>query len=479
MQSVLIVGVDGQIGSALAVHLEREGYIVFGTTRRKERLNARTAFLDLREMHDQHELPAVDAVVICAGMTSIANCEETLDDCRLINVENTIGIVDKYAKDGAFVVFLSSSAVFDGKQPFCKTSDNPNPVSSYGKFKLAVEAHTLNNIRSNVAVLRLTKVITQDAPFIRSWELAAREGRDILAYANRLFSPLPIHEVLDSISLLIRGKKEGLYQLGGREEISYFEFAKRHFLSDVRARARVMPQLDPSLASEGLHHNSLATHLPTKEPQYNDLLDTKRITMGLMSGHAYLNDPKRLTFTLSRYKFVSKMFSGFNDVLEIGCADAFGTPIVMKEVGNLVACDFDAAFMDDVRRTHPFFEQIQFKFHNFVEAPLPHKFDGIYALDVLEHIEKKDEDAFLGNIASSLRGDGVCVIGMPSLESQTYASEISRRGHINCKSGADLKRVMSRYFDRVFLFSMNDEVVHTGFELMAHYLIAMGVGTKE
>ena len=65
------------------------------------------------------------------------------------------------------------------------------------------------------------------------------------------------------------------------------------------------------------------------------------------------------------------------------------------------------------------------------------------------------------------------IVGMPSLESQTYASAASRAGHVNCKTGPDLKAVMQRYFHSVFLFSMNDEVVHTGYHKMAHYLIAV------
>ena len=55
------------------------------------------------------------------------------------------------------------------------------------------------------------------------------------------------------------------------------------------------------------------------------------------------------------------------------------------------------------------------------------------------------------------------IIGTPSLESQAYASPPSKAGHINCKSGDELKALLSSYFHNVFLFSMNDEVVHTGF----------------
>lgn len=37
---------------------------------------------------------------------------------------------------------------------------------------------------------------------------------------------------------------------------------------------------------------------------------------------------------------------------------------------------------------------------------------------------------------------------------------------------------MGSYFENVIIFSMNDEVVHTGFTPMAHYLLGVGTGKK-
>ena len=67
---------------------------------------------------------------------------------------------------------------------------------------------------------------------------------------------------------------------------------------------------------------------------------------------------------------------------------------------------------------------------------------------------------------------------MPSLESQAYASPQSKAGHVNCKSGEALKKTMECHFHTVFVFSMNDEVVHTGFHKLAHYLFALCVGKR-
>jgi cyclopropane fatty-acyl-phospholipid synthase-like methyltransferase len=196
-------------------------------------------------------------------------------------------------------------------------------------------------------------------------------------------------------------------------------------------------------------------------------------SLGLMTSQAWQDDPKRLTFTLSRYKFVAKMLSAYKNVLEIGCADAFATRLVVQEVKKLTAIDFDPLFVEDANLRMSERWKFDCRVHDMLSGPVPGVFDGIYSLDVLEHIPPKNEDAFIGNMVASLASNGAMIIGMPSLESQPYASPMSKEGHVNCKSMSDFKSTMLRYFHNVFMFSMNDEVVHTGYDKMAHYLFAV------
>jgi 2-polyprenyl-3-methyl-5-hydroxy-6-metoxy-1,4-benzoquinol methylase len=173
------------------------------------------------------------------------------------------------------------------------------------------------------------------------------------------------------------------------------------------------------------------------------------------------------------------MFSGFNRVLEVGCADAFATRVVVQEVKSLTASDFDPVFVADVQRHIDPAWPFECLTHDMLSGPLARGFDGVYALDVIEHIAAADEQRFVGNMVQSLQPNGVCILGSPSLESQAYASPGSKVGHVNCKSGRDLKALLGRYFHNVFLFSMNDEVVHTGFEKMAHYLFVIGCTRRD
>jgi 2-polyprenyl-3-methyl-5-hydroxy-6-metoxy-1,4-benzoquinol methylase len=215
----------------------------------------------------------------------------------------------------------------------------------------------------------------------------------------------------------------------------------------------------------------------TREPQYQfclDIRDREGLTpLGLMSNQVWRDDPKRLLFVLSRYKFVAKMLSGRGRVLEVGCADAFGTRVVRQEVGSVVAVDFDPVFIADARSRADDRWPVDYRVHDMLGGPVEGRFDGAFSMDVLEHIDVKDEDRFIGNIAGSLTPHGVLIIGSPSIQSQAYASPPSKEGHINCKDHQGMRRLMERHFENVFLFSMNDEVVHTGFYPMAHYLIAL------
>lgn len=220
----------------------------------------------------------------------------------------------------------------------------------------------------------------------------------------------------------------------------------------------------------------------TKEPQYNDLVcDFKEkgaVKLGLTTSHTYRNDPRRLTFLLSRYKFVSKLFDNYNTVLEVGCGDAFGSTLVASNVKLYTGIDFDPVFVANAKALRDEAKNRNFIIHDILESPLNQKFDGIYSLDVLEHISVSDENTYMNNILKSLNENGTLIVGMPSLESQKYASNQSKIGHINCKSGEELKSFCSNFFHNVFIFSMNDEVVHTGFYPMAHYLLALCTNPK-
>lgn len=221
------------------------------------------------------------------------------------------------------------------------------------------------------------------------------------------------------------------------------------------------------------------TDIRTRESQYQFQISHDaqygRAKFGLMTSAAWRQDPRRILFLLSRYKFVAKMLTGKARVLEVGCGDAFGTRMVLQNVESICAVDFDPIFVKDANEQMDESWKFECRVHDMLQGPMNGQFDAAYSLDVMEHILPVDEDKFVTHIVKSLTPDGVLILGMPSLQSQTYASEASKQGHVNCKDEAAFRQIMTRYFQSVFMFSMNDEIVHTGFYPMAHYLFALCV----
>jgi len=221
----------------------------------------------------------------------------------------------------------------------------------------------------------------------------------------------------------------------------------------------------------------------SKEPQYQFVVDRAAAgdtaKFGLMSGQTWQDDPKRLVFLLSRYKFASKMLAGCRRVLEVGCADAFGARILRQAGPEVTAVDFDPVFIENARATMDERWPVKFGVHDMTSGPYQERdFDGAYALDVIEHIAPDKEDAFVANVVRSLAPHGVLLLGCPSEASQKHASKPSREGHVNCKDGEDMRTLLARHFHNVFVFSMNDEVVHTGFFPMAQYVFGLACGPK-
>lgn len=181
-------------------------------------------------------------------------------------------------------------------------------------------------------------------------------------------------------------------------------------------------------------------------------------------------DPKRLAFQLARYRVVARLIEGRFKVLEVGCADGWGSRIVRQHVAHLDAVDVDKRSIEEARDSVSSQWPVRFFVHDIMAAGKRLRgYDAVYCLDLFEHIS--DDSRLLKNLRACAP---MCVIGTPSIESQRYASDISRREHVNCVSKATLRERMCRHWRHVIMLGMNDETLHVGFDAMTHYLIGIG-----
>lgn len=211
------------------------------------------------------------------------------------------------------------------------------------------------------------------------------------------------------------------------------------------------------------------------------------LPLGPNATDRYLFDPKRLAFFLSRYKFSAKMLKRCDSIVDVGCGDGMGTLTYLFDTRATRVCGID---FDDVLLSHaktvllPAFgralpekaAQLSFEQLDILEAPVPtEKFGGLSCIDVIEHIEERLAHEFLARLVARIDDGGVAIIGTPNVLAQQYSSKHSEIGHINNYTPDRFLESLEKHFRHVFMFSMNDEVVHTGFDKLSHYLMALCV----
>ncbi len=206
--------------------------------------------------------------------------------------------------------------------------------------------------------------------------------------------------------------------------------------------------------------------------------ETKELTVGPWTSYSLLHDPKHLVFTLARYKFCAKMLEGRDTALEVGPGDGIGLPIIAQAVKKVIAVDWDERLVEGNKRRLKDFPTIEHRCLDLNKQPLDVKVDAALTIDVIEHLESASEDQFMRSIVRCIQPDGVLITGTPNVTASSYASPRSEAQHINLKSMQGLRELTSRYCKNVFMFGMNDEVLHTGYAPMCHYIWSLGVGIR-
>lgn len=210
----------------------------------------------------------------------------------------------------------------------------------------------------------------------------------------------------------------------------------------------------------------------------------EEILLGPWTSYGMMTDPKHICFVLSRYKFVAKMLEHGNkrNILEVGCGDGIGLPIVAQVANELWVADWDERLLEGDKRRLWFLQNVHYKHVDFNKDTASDigAIDAVYAIDVIEHLDPENEERFMSNIVQCIsnKTSGVMIVGTPNITASSYASPQSKTQHINLKSMETLRELMEKFFYNVFMFGINDEVLHTGYAPMCHYLWALGCGVK-
>jgi len=172
-----------------------------------------------------HAMP--QTIINCAAMTNVDKCETDRQSAWLMNVTLVENLTRLARIVDAQIVHVSTDYVFDGqKGPYNETAI-PNPISYYGKSKLAGENVCVSGC-STAAIVRVNVLYgpPKERPDFVRWVIDALEAGTPIRVVNDQYSnPTYAEDAADVISRIVQRKRTGIYHVGGADYLSRFDFA--------------------------------------------------------------------------------------------------------------------------------------------------------------------------------------------------------------------------------------------------------------
>lgn len=280
---ILITGAFGQLGHALQSILSKKSNYELICTGRKVKKGQEGIPLDIRNQVALKELintTAPDILINLAAMTNVDACELNPKLAGEINVAGLEHICDSFKGK---IIHLSTDYVFDGTSGPYKEDDPLNPISIYGKTKLASEHILLEKdiknlvIRGNV----LYDYSPHTSASFLNWVVSSLKGnQEIKVVEDQFNNPTWTRSMSDIIVLSIENDLEGIIHWGDSEHISRFEFAKLIAKKFSLNESLIKPVLTSELnqparrpLQSGLSTEKLVNMLDIIPPSIDDCLD--------------------------------------------------------------------------------------------------------------------------------------------------------------------------------------------------------------
>jgi dTDP-4-dehydrorhamnose reductase len=236
VKRVLVVGSNGLLGQKVTELLLRGSPHAVFLSSIEDRpavqyQSAEYVRADITSRKDIRQVVATiepDVIVNCAAITNVDACETERELAWKVNVSGVENLIDAAKKGNTTVVHVSTDYVFDGKAGPYTEEDRPDPLSYYGKCKLASE----NALRlSGIPFLIVRTIVLYGyAPSVKPnfalWLLQSLEqGTSVRVVDDQMGNPTLVDDLAYGMLRAIDLGRTGLYHMAGREIVSRYQFA--------------------------------------------------------------------------------------------------------------------------------------------------------------------------------------------------------------------------------------------------------------
>lgn len=277
--SILLIGIEGQLGSELALRLPRLGTFYKTYFGRPVAGTANAIELDLT---DHNKLEAVldqtrpQLIVNAAAYTAVDQAEAHHQQAMELNAEAPAVIARWAAGNSASLLHYSTDYIFNGETTCAYLeTDNPAPVNYYGDSKLAGEQAIVDS-GCRFCIIRTSWIYSAaSGNFLRTMYRLARERKTIQVVSDQVGRPTWSVNLANASLVLVDSLRNSspapkfqLYHYADSEVMSWYEFAvKIVAAAQVCGLLNAEPQIIPVDSSQ---YRSAAAR-----PQYS-VLDCRR-----------------------------------------------------------------------------------------------------------------------------------------------------------------------------------------------------------
>lgn len=262
---ILIIGHKGQLGTEL-LHCLENGRSELGPLPEVFR-DADIAGVDIDTL-DIADKAATEAylaamqpnvVINCAAYTNVDGCEIHPEDAYKANAIGARNLAITSERIGAKLIHLSTDYVFSGEEPSPrKEYDQTNPISAYGKTKLAGEEF-VKGFCSRWFIIRTAWLYGYYGKnFVKAITKKATETGAVNVVNDQVGNPTNAADLAHHIFKIAATEEYGVYHCTGNGQCSWFEFAQK-IVSLAGIDAKVTPCRSDEYPS------------PTKRPAYSVL----------------------------------------------------------------------------------------------------------------------------------------------------------------------------------------------------------------
>ena len=254
---VLITGASGMLGSDLTPVIAGGGYEVY------PRPHVELDVTDVEEVARAFREIRPQVVINCAAFTRVDACESDPSSFA-VNADGVAILAEASERHAARLVQISTDFVFDGEKraPYTE-SDEPGPLSAYGRGKRAGEEAALES--PTALVVRASWLFGRGGwNFVEAILQQAEEGRrELPVVEDQKGRPTAATDLSQAILALLALGASGIVHFANRGEVTWFEFARQILALAGHPEVRVRPTTSTALAR------------PAVRPAYS-VLDTSK-----------------------------------------------------------------------------------------------------------------------------------------------------------------------------------------------------------